>query len=68
MLHGAEVFTTIDMERGFHQIRVEPHYQYKTVFHTWMGQYEFKVIPFGLRGAPGTFQAVMNHMFFLLIG
>ena len=33
-----------------------------------MGQYEYKVMPFGLRGAPGTFQAVMNHVFFDYIG
>ena len=25
-------------------------------------------MPFGLRGAPGTFQAVMTHMFFDYIG
>ena len=68
LLHGAKVFTTIDMEQGFHQIRVDPKDQYKTAFRTCMGQYEYKVMPFGLRGAPGTFQAVMNHMFFDLLG
>lgn len=68
MLYVAKVFTTIDMEHGFHQIRVEPHDQYKTALRTCMGQDEFKVMPFGLRGAPGTFQAVMNHLFFPLIG
>lgn len=68
MLHGARVFSTMDMEQGFHQIRMDPHDQYKTAFRTCMGQYEFKVMPFGLRGAPGTFQAIMNHMFFKYIG
>lgn len=29
-----------------------------------MGQYEYKVLLFGLRRAPETLQAVMNHMFF----
>lgn len=38
MLHGAKVFLTIDMEQGFHQIRVEPYDQYKTAFRTCMGQ------------------------------
>ena len=68
MLHGAKIFTTVDMEQGFHQIRVAPEDQYKTAFRTCMGQYEYKVMPFGLRGAPGTFQAVMNNMFLPLIG
>ena len=68
MLHGAKVFTVLDMEQGFHQIRVDPHDQYKTAFRTCMGQYEFKVMPFGLKGAPGTFQQVMNNMFFDYLG
>jgi len=67
-LHGAKVFTIMDMEQGFHQIRMAPEDQYKTAFRTFLGQYEFKVMPFGLKGAPGTFQAVMNHMFFEHIG
>ncbi|KAL8443311.1 hypothetical protein Emed_006916 [Eimeria media] len=45
-----------------------PQDQYKTAFRTCMGQFEFKVMPFGLRGAPGTFQAIMTHMFFPFIG
>ena len=49
MLHGAKVFPTIDMEQGFHQLRVEPNDQYKTAFRTCMGQYESRVMPFGLR-------------------
>ena len=68
LLHGAKVFTTMDMEQGFHQIRMAEGDQFKTAFRTIMGQYEYKVMPFGLRGAPGTFQAVMNHMFFDYIG
>ena len=68
MLHGAKVFTTTDTEQGFRQIPVEPHDQYKTAFRTCMGQYEFKVMPFVIQEAPGTFQAVMNHMLFPFIG
>lgn len=68
MLHGAKVFTTIDMEQKVQQIRVGPHYQYKTAFRTCKGQYELQVMPFGLRGAPGTFQAKMDHVLFPVIG
>ncbi|KAL8444269.1 hypothetical protein Emed_006312 [Eimeria media] len=68
MLHGARVFTIMDMEQGLYQIRMAPQDQYKTAFRTCMGQFEFKVMPFGLRGAIGTLQAVMTHMFFPFIG
>jgi hypothetical protein len=30
------------------------------MFQTHYGQYEFKVVAFGLTGAPGTFQSAMN--------
>ncbi|CDJ47111.1 Os07g0510800 protein, related [Eimeria brunetti] len=68
LLHGAKVFNTMDMEQGFHKMRMAPENQHKTAFRTCMGQYEFKVMPFGLKGAPGTFQAIINHMLLLLIG
>src|SRR3954466_10953678 len=32
----------------------------KTAFTTFLGHFEYLVIPFGLACAPGTFQAVMN--------
>ena len=68
VLPSAKVFTTIDVEQGFHQIRTEPHAQYKTAFRTCMGQCEFKLMPFDLRGASGTLHVVLNRIFFPLIG
>ena len=59
-LHGA--FTLMDMESGFHQVRVALEDQHKTAFHTWFGHFEFNIMPFGLKGAPGTFQTIMNSM------
>ena len=37
-LHGAKVFTIMDMEQGFHQVRMAPGDRFKTAFRTFMGQ------------------------------
>jgi len=36
-------------------------HEYKTAFRTTYGQFEYRVIPFGLTSAPATFQAYMDH-------
>ena len=67
-LQGAKWFTTMDMEQGFHQVRTAPEDRHKTVFRADMDQCEWCVMAFGLIGAPRTFQAIMNAMFFESLG
>jgi transposase InsO family protein len=63
-VYGSVVYTTLDALSGYWQIPVEERDQPKTAFAMLgKGLYQFKVMPFGLCNAPGTFQRCMENMF-----
>lgn len=62
-LGGARVLSSIDLQSGYHQLRISKDDVPKTAFITPEGQFAFKVLCFGLTNAPATFQATMNSMF-----
>ena len=61
-LHRARVFTKLDLASGYHQVRVHLDDCHKTAFLGPDGFYEYKVIPFGLANAPGTFMHMMHKI------
>lgn len=64
-LNSAKYFTILDMLMGYHQVELEEDSKDKTGFQVpkmYPSHWRFKYMPFGLSGAPRTFQRLIDKL------
>ena len=59
-LGSAAYITTLDLSKGYYQVALKQEDKVKTAFSSHVGKFQFKKMPFGLKGAPTTFQWLMD--------
>lgn len=59
-LKGMRYFSKIDIVWAFNNLRIKEGQEWLTAFRTRFGLYETLVMPFGLTGAPATWQRFIN--------
>ncbi|KAL5506420.1 hypothetical protein EMCRGX_G008052 [Ephydatia muelleri] len=61
-LGGVSYITTMDLTHGYWQVPVSPDDKHKTAFAAPSGLFQFTRMPFGLKGAPATFQRLVDRV------
>ncbi|GJW17840.1 putative reverse transcriptase domain-containing protein [Tanacetum coccineum] len=61
-LQGSSVYSKIDLQSRYHQLRIKEEDIPITAFRTRYGHFEFQVMPFGLINVPAMFMDLMNRV------
>ena len=61
-LGPSKYITKLDLCKGYWQVPLSERSKQYTAFSTPLGLYQFKYLPFGLHGAPATFQRMMDRL------
>ncbi|KAL1282690.1 hypothetical protein QQF64_001493 [Cirrhinus molitorella] len=59
-LGRARYISTLDLTKGYWQVPLTKEAKPKTAFSTPSGHWQYRTLPFGLHGAPATFQRMMD--------
>ena len=59
---GAKIFSCLDCQQGYWQVKMAEEDRQKTAFRCHLGLWQWRVMPFGLRNAPATYQRLMSHV------
>lgn len=61
-LGNARFLTKLDLLKGYYQVSLTNRAKHISAFVTPDGLYQYRVMPFGMKNAPSTFQRMMNNV------
>ena len=62
-MKGAVIFSMINLQSRYHQLRIKEDDIPKTAFRTRFRHYKFVVVHFGLTNVPAVFMSLVNDVF-----